>query len=1820
MKKSIKKTLSLLLCTAMIMTMMLSQAALAATDYTCYIGSNGYSTLAEAVEAANAGDTIWMTANDSVSTTFDVDKNLTIELEGYTLANACMRFVGDITVNINDRAGTAKINTNQNSGFKVTDYEYDSRVRAAFYLTGGAKVILSGTTGGTEIYGGAQCTDGLTILEKAAVVGKGCELVINGGSLVYSGYTGTDGVFVCDTGILTLKDILIRRSSSNTGGSSISYANVPTIENPLTITKGHFYGGMWVEGSSTINGVYISRGTLSFDKIEKALLYNSVGSYIDYDKSTNSNGWEIFVASENLSTDTDIDNVVDSTETLRVSAGGNVSADAGQKVVFQPQVTGGDGMSEITYAWTKDGADTGVTTDAFVIEATTSADAGEYVFTATQGSNSVSCTYVLSVQAENHSHHDISFDKWSEMTDLPTLSGNYYLENEVTLSAIWTVPQGVTNLCINGRVIDLNSYYINVPAGAALNIYTCEDLKQYYDVSDNLWIPVGGFTDENKERYTSGGVITGGSNSAIFVNGGSLTLNGGAIAGNTGNAGGVTLMNGATFTMNGGDIVGNSSKGDAGGVMNNNSTFTMNGGRIHNNYAANNGGGVFNVYENALFTMNGGKIYDNISSVGAGGIGNYEDAEMIVTGGSICGNSTTWGGGGIFNYHSTLTLMGGVIDNNSSTWGGGAVLNEGILHISGAPVIKDNFVNETPNNIYLLYPEFPIVVDGPISSGPIPVSVYPDEGQLDDDFKFTNSADVSLNDASDFEYEYEGYHIEKKDDGQLYVVADSTEVESKLFSTDVTKSLLSKAVSGGLITKIDNIRGVAFVDLNDYQLDEITTVDYSADGDGSVLAWFDEDNAILYIGGYGKIIAGNSLAYAFYNGHYVDSIVGFEYLDVSNVTNMSRMFSSCGYSSTTFTLDLGDNFDTRNVTNMEKMFFYCGENSTAFTLDLGNSFDTSNVTDMNGMFESCGYRSKVFALDLGESFDTSNVTSMVTMFCHCGRYSTTFTLDLGKSFNTSNVTNMRSMFANCGRNSTTFTLDLGDGFDTSNVTNMSHMFANCGSESEAFDLLDLSGFTVSPNVKYFDNFAHGVPVTTFVFGDGWNDAALSQGMFGAVSETPTTIVNATENLLVYDWAADNRVVTYEGTQPEKEPKYEVENGGTIDIVENEDGTVTLYVSVPDGFSFVGWHDGTKIISTDNPYTFVPEAGKTYTAKLEEIQPDPVNKYTITANATDGGVAEGTATVEEGQSITLTATANEGYEFIGWFDGDTKVCETEEFTVENVTSDKTYTAKFELLKTEEPDEPDEPDEPEYPELPDTPSSFDFDSIRTANGKNIVVDHENRIITVDVKEGDDNLVLYVHQKDIIPGGQIRMRSYLGNKVTYDESGIYRIYSINSTPICVMAKIIIDGVIEDYLIVSNYNGIVPDGSFDFDTIRTENGENIVVDHENRIITVDVKEGDDNLVLYVHQTWANPGAQIRMKSYNGNKVTYDDSGIYRIYCVNDTSVTVTAKVIADGESREYDLVANYSGIQKNGGFDFTTIRTANGENISVNHETQTITVDVKEGDDNLILYVHQKEANPGAQIRMKSYNGNKVVYEDSGIYRIYTIGGTPITVSANIIVNGETKQYDIIANFTTDLPKFNFNSLSCANAESISVDHESRTITIDAKVNAEELIIYKKQYASLGGTLKMSSYMGNRVIADNENGSYAVCHVKNDSVSVKANITINGETREYLITVNYNIDPWQFDTIDIENGNSISVNHSDKTITVDMTDGCNSTVLAIDQVFVGTNAQIWMKSYNGNKVQYNAESRNYTITRISADSITVSVKITIKGETRYYDLILNF
>ncbi|MBQ7602274.1 MAG: BspA family leucine-rich repeat surface protein, partial [Lachnospiraceae bacterium] len=166
-------------------------------------------------------------------------------------------------------------------------------------------------------------------------------------------------------------------------------------------------------------------------------------------------------------------------------------------------------------------------------------------------------------------------------------------------------------------------------------------------------------------------------------------------------------------------------------------------------------------------------------------------------------------------------------------------------------------------------------------------------------------------------------------------------------------------------------------------------------------------------------------------------IIGLEYLNTSETTDMSGMFYRCGVSE----LDLRSLITTK-VTNMSWMFCGC----QASSLDL-STFDTSNVTDMRGMFVSCGASS----LDLS-AFDTSNVLDMSRMFSNCRNLTS---LNLGM-LNTSNVTNMSEMFASCSKLTS---LDLSM-LNTSNVTNMSWMFGGCiGLNSLTLKGIDTSNVT-----------------------------------------------------------------------------------------------------------------------------------------------------------------------------------------------------------------------------------------------------------------------------------------------------------------------------------------------------------------------------------------------------------------------------------------------------------------------------------------------------------------------------------------------------------------------------------------------------------------------------------------------------------------------------------------------------------------------------------------------------------------------------------------
>ena len=158
----------------------------------------------------------------------------------------------------------------------------------------------------------------------------------------------------------------------------------------------------------------------------------------------------------------------------------------------------------------------------------------------------------------------------------------------------------------------------------------------------------------------------------------------------------------------------------------------------------------------------------------------------------------------------------------------------------------------------------------------------------------------------------------------------------------------------------------------------------------------------------------------------LETIIGLEYLNTSNVTDMGSMFSFCYYLTN---LDLS-HFNTENVTNMSQMFYMC---TSLANVDLGN-FNTRNVTDMWGMFWYC---TSLTNIDV-KHFNTSNVTNMNQMFWYCSGLTS---LDLS-NFNTLNVTDMSNMFAYCSNLKTIYS---GENWNTSNVIEGTSMFVGCES-------------------------------------------------------------------------------------------------------------------------------------------------------------------------------------------------------------------------------------------------------------------------------------------------------------------------------------------------------------------------------------------------------------------------------------------------------------------------------------------------------------------------------------------------------------------------------------------------------------------------------------------------------------------------------------------------------------------------------------------------------------------------------------------------------
>ena len=129
-------------------------------------------------------------------------------------------------------------------------------------------------------------------------------------------------------------------------------------------------------------------------------------------------------------------------------------------------------------------------------------------------------------------------------------------------------------------------------------------------------------------------------------------------------------------------------------------------------------------------------------------------------------------------------------------------------------------------------------------------------------------------------------------------------------------------------------------------------------------------------------------------------------------------------------------------------------------------------------------------------------------------------------------------------------------------------------------------------------------------------------------------------------------------------------------------TVTLKVTPSMGYSFSKWTTdtaGNTSVGTESTYTFTLDAGSpdAYYAWLDEV------KYTVTCESVEGGT--GIASEEQyvyGQKATVTATANDNYEFVGWKDIYGTTVSTDAVYSFTVIGNATLTPEFVKVKTDE----------------------------------------------------------------------------------------------------------------------------------------------------------------------------------------------------------------------------------------------------------------------------------------------------------------------------------------------------------------------------------------------------------------------------------------------------------------------------------------------------------------------------------------------------------
>lgn len=216
----------------------------------------------------------------------------------------------------------------------------------------------------------------------------------------------------------------------------------------------------------------------------------------------------------------------------------------------------------------------------------------------------------VSTEPEKSCEH-LELDNWQKVnktTGLPVTSGSYVLTEDIELSSVWQINDGVDiKLCLNGKSIvqTKSGQRVIYVKGGTLSVYDC--------------IGAGSITGAN---VTAAGA-------------------------------GVRVDGNGVFNFHGGIIKGNITTGLGAGVYVTKGTLNMYGGEICDNHADSDGGGGIGMNGSAVINIYGGKISSNTAKNGGGIMVQSSNNAVLIKDAEITGNTATVNGGGVYSGGNT---------------------------------------------------------------------------------------------------------------------------------------------------------------------------------------------------------------------------------------------------------------------------------------------------------------------------------------------------------------------------------------------------------------------------------------------------------------------------------------------------------------------------------------------------------------------------------------------------------------------------------------------------------------------------------------------------------------------------------------------------------------------------------------------------------------------------------------------------------------------------------------------------------------------------------------------------------------------------------------------------------------------------------------------------------------------------------------------------------------------------------------------------------------------------------------------------------------